>query len=62
MFSLAGLSFGSALGFAGAFGGFQAFVLVLLLGVVGLLAGRALTGELDLGELLGTVVTRRKSP
>ncbi|MDL4818549.1 hypothetical protein [Actinomadura opuntiae] len=53
-----GLAFGAALGFAGAFGGFGAFVIVLVLGVVGFLAGRALTGELDLGELLG----RRRRP
>ena len=47
-----GLAFGVALGFAGAFGGFTAFVIVLVLGVIGFLAGRALTGELDLGELV----------
>ena len=41
-----GLAFGTALGFAGAFGGFTAFLIVLVLGVVGFLAGRALTGEL----------------
>ncbi len=40
-------------GVRGAFGGFTAFVIVLVLGVVGFLAGRALTGELDLTELLG---------
>jgi hypothetical protein len=48
-----GLAFGTALGFAGAFGGFTVFVIVLVLGVIGLLVGRALTGELDLSELLG---------
>lgn len=48
-----GLAFGTALGFAGAFGGVGAFLIVLVLGVVGLLAGRALMGDLDLGELLG---------
>ena len=48
-----GLAFGTALGFAGAFGGFTAFLIVLVLGVVGFLAGRALTGELDLTELFG---------
>jgi hypothetical protein len=48
-----GLAFGTALGFAGAFGGFPGFVIVLVLGMVGFLAGRALAGELDLGELLG---------
>lgn len=48
-----GLAFGIALGFAGAFGGLAGFVIVLVLGVVGFLAGRVLTGELDLSELLG---------
>jgi hypothetical protein len=48
-----GLAFGTALGFAGAFGGIGAFVLVLVLGLVGFLAGRALVGELQLGELFG---------
>jgi len=46
-----GLAFGIALGFAGAFGGGGAFVIVLVLGVVGYLAGRALAGELDLSAL-----------
>lgn len=55
---LGGLAFGTALGFAGAFGGFDAFVIVLVLGVVGFLAGRALIGELDIGGSLGT---RRRS-
>lgn len=51
--SAIGLAFGIALGFAGAFGGFTAFLIVLVLGAIGFLAGRALTGELDLGDLLG---------
>ncbi len=51
---IVGLAFGTALGFAGAFGGFGAFVIVLVFGTVGFLAGRALTGELDLGQLLGS--------
>ncbi|NMO91356.1 DUF2273 domain-containing protein [Actinomycetospora sp. TBRC 11914] len=46
-----GLAFGVALGFAAAFGGANAFVLVLVLGVVGLLVGRFLDGRLDLTEL-----------
>lgn len=49
-----GLVFGAALGFAGAFGGFTAFLIVLVLGVVGLLAGRAAVGDLDLSGVLGT--------
>ncbi|MEV5703598.1 hypothetical protein [Actinoallomurus sp. NPDC052274] len=48
-----GLGFGIALGFAGAFGGVSAFLIVLVLGVVGLLTGRALVGDLNLRELLG---------
>jgi len=48
------LVFGIALGFAGAFGSWVAFVIVLVLGVVGYLAGRALSGELDLSSLFVT--------
>lgn len=54
-----GLSFGTALGFAAFFGGGGAFLLVLLLGVIGYLTGRALVGELDLGALVGS--GRRRS-
>ncbi|GAA3219072.1 hypothetical protein GCM10017691_02240 [Pseudonocardia petroleophila] len=46
-----GLIVGLVLGIAGAFGGFSAFVVVLLLGAVGLLVGRYLDGQLDLSEL-----------
>lgn len=48
-----GLACGMALGFAGAFGGFGAFIVVLVLGVVGLLTGWGLRGDLDVNELLG---------
>jgi hypothetical protein len=48
-----GLAFGTALGFAAFFGGGGAFLLVLLLGVLGYLGGRALVGELDLSALVG---------
>jgi hypothetical protein len=48
-----GLAFGTALGFAGAFGGFTALLIVLVLGVIGLLVGRALIGDLDLSGVLG---------
>jgi len=47
------------LGFAGAFGGWSAFVIVLVLGLVGYITGRALTGELDLSQLF---VTRERRP
>ncbi|MGW2940197.1 hypothetical protein ACWDA7_53250, partial [Streptomyces sp. NPDC001156] len=43
-----GLAAGMALGFAAYFGGFWAFLLVLVLGAVGLTAGLALQGDLDL--------------
>jgi hypothetical protein len=49
-----GLGFGVALGFAGAFGGWSAFVIVLVLGLVGYFAGRALVGELDLNSMFAT--------
>lgn len=49
-----GMVFGIALGFAGAFGGWAAFVIVLVLGLVGYFAGRALVGELDLSSLFAT--------
>ncbi|WP_433334035.1 hypothetical protein [Spirillospora sp. CA-294931] len=54
VWSMTGLAFGTALGFAGAFGGFGAFVLVLLVGVLGFLAGRVVEGELDLGEVFAS--------
>lgn len=50
---MVGLAYGTALGFAGGFGGLGAFLLVLVLGLVGYLAGRALTGEVDVGALVG---------
>ena len=49
-----GLIAGLALGFAAAFGGFGAFVIVLLVGTVGLLVGRFLDGQLDLSALSGS--------
>jgi nitrate/nitrite transporter NarK len=48
-----GLLTGVALGFAAAFGGFGAFLIVLVLGALGLLAGRVLDGKLDLSALSG---------
>lgn len=49
----AGLLAGLILGATGALGGFGAFAIALLLGLVGLLAGRVLDGHLDVDELLG---------
>ncbi|HYQ67349.1 hypothetical protein [Actinophytocola sp.] len=48
-----GLSTGLALGFAGAFGGFGAFLIVLVLGALGLVVGRVLDGKLDVSQLTG---------
>ncbi|MGE7059836.1 hypothetical protein ACQKHW_11700 [Staphylococcus hominis] len=48
-----GLLTGLALGLAAAFGGFSAFLLVLVLGGLGLVVGRVAEGKLDLGQLLG---------
>lgn len=48
-----GLLAGLLLGIAGATGGFLAFVVTLVLGAIGLLAGRVLDGDLDLGAVLG---------
>ncbi|MEW2087303.1 hypothetical protein [Streptomyces sp. NPDC005283] len=45
-----GLLTGLVLGLAAAFGGFYAFLIVLVLGTVGLLAGRYLDGKLDLAQ------------
>ncbi|MFF3323569.1 hypothetical protein [Streptomyces sp. NPDC002889] len=48
--AVVGLIAGMALGFAGYFGGFGAFLVVLALGVVGLVAGRLMEGDLELGD------------
>jgi hypothetical protein len=48
-----GLLTGLALGFAGAFGGFGAFLIVLVMTALGLLIGRVLDGKLDLSQLTG---------
>ncbi|MFE0632666.1 hypothetical protein ACFW3D_37650 [Streptomyces sp. NPDC058864] len=48
-----GLAAGMALGFAGYFGGFWAFLLVAALGAIGLVAGLVLQGDAD-------VFTRRR--
>ncbi|MER5354371.1 hypothetical protein ABT093_29085 [Kitasatospora sp. NPDC002551] len=49
--AIVGLVVGMALGFAGYFGGFAAFLLVAALGVVGFVVGRLLEGDLEPGEL-----------
>jgi len=54
-----GLLTGVALGFAGAFGGFGAFLTVLVMAVIGLLVGRVLDGEVDVSDYLGGARSRR---
>ncbi|MFF1359825.1 hypothetical protein [Streptomyces sp. NPDC058297] len=48
--AMVGLVAGMALGFAGYFGGFGAFLLVAALGAVGFVAGRFVDGDLELGH------------
>jgi hypothetical protein len=48
-----GLFAGMILGAAGAFGGFDAFLVVLVLGALGLVVGRVLDGQLDINAMLG---------
>ncbi len=51
--STIGLLAGLLLGVAAAVGGFWGFLIALVLGVVGYLAGAQYDGEVDLGQLLG---------
>ncbi|MFJ9418566.1 MULTISPECIES: hypothetical protein [unclassified Streptomyces] len=48
--AVVGLLTGMALGFAGYFGGFGAFVLVAALGAIGFVAGKFLDGDLEPGD------------
>ncbi|MEW2513187.1 hypothetical protein [Streptomyces sp. NPDC046870] len=57
--AVAGMIAGMALGFAGYFGGFGAFLLVAALGAVGFLAGRLADGDLELGDVFRTRDERR---
>ena len=50
--SVVGLAAGMTLGFAAYFGDFWAFLLVLVLGVVGLVVGRVMEGDLELGDFI----------
>ncbi|MFF8904514.1 hypothetical protein [Streptomyces olivaceoviridis] len=52
--AVVGMIAGMALGFAGYFGGFGAFLLVAALGAVGFLAGRFADGDLELGDVFRT--------
>lgn len=50
--SLVGLLVGLVLGLAAAFGGFYAFLLVTVLGALGLLVGQVVEGRIDLSAYL----------
>ncbi|ATL26770.1 hypothetical protein [Streptomyces formicae] len=55
-----GMVAGMALGFAGYFGGFGAFLLVSALGAIGFVAGRFLEGDLEPGEFFRARGDRRR--
>ncbi|MFI0966692.1 hypothetical protein ACH4S8_35735 [Streptomyces sp. NPDC021080] len=55
-----GMIAGMALGFAGYFGGFGAFLLVAALGAVGFVAGRFLEGDMDIGDFFRARDDRRR--
>ena len=57
MWPVVGLSYGTVLGLAAAFGGVTAFALGLNRGLAGVVAGRAVEGEID----LTTVFARRST-
>lgn len=48
-----GLLAGLILGTAAAIGGFVGFLIALAVGAIGLIVGRVLDGELEIGELFG---------
>ncbi|MET9041453.1 hypothetical protein ABZX34_00885 [Streptomyces sp. NPDC004362] len=55
-----GMITGMALGFAGYFGGFGAFLLVAALGAVGFVVGRFLEGDLDVDDFFRTREDRER--
>ncbi|MFY4718149.1 hypothetical protein [Streptomyces sp. LaBMicrA B280] len=57
--AMVGMIAGMALGFAGYFGGFGAFLLVAALGAVGFVVGRLAEGDLDLGDFFRSRDRRR---
>ncbi|MET8610641.1 MULTISPECIES: hypothetical protein [Streptomyces] len=57
--AVVGLIAGMALGFAGFYGGFGAFLLVAALGAVGFVVGRFADGDLDPGDFFRTRDERR---
>ncbi|MET9084726.1 hypothetical protein ACIPX0_07745 [Streptomyces sp. NPDC090075] len=57
--AVVGMIAGMALGFAGYFGGFGAFLLVAALGAVGFVVGRFAEGDIELGDFFRTRDDRR---
>ncbi|MEV0973132.1 hypothetical protein [Microtetraspora glauca] len=51
VWSVIGLAFGTVLGIVGAFGGLNAFLIVLVLGVVGFFVGLVLEGGVQMPTL-----------
>ncbi|MCQ4083391.1 hypothetical protein NGB36_22995 [Streptomyces sp. RB6PN25] len=58
--AVVGVIVGMALGFAGYFGGFEAFLLVAALGAVGFVVGRFLEGDLEPGDFFRTRAVRTR--
>ncbi|GAA3179657.1 hypothetical protein GCM10010451_30950 [Streptomyces virens] len=58
--AVVGMIAGMALGFAGYFGGFGAFLLVAALGAVGFVVGLFLQGDLELGDFFRARDERRR--
>lgn len=57
--AVVGMIAGMALGFAGYFGGFAAFLLVAALGAIGFVVGRFAEGDLEVGDFFRTRGDRR---
>lgn len=58
--AVVGMIAGMALGFAGYFGGFGAFLLVAALGAIGFVVGRLLEGDMELGDFFRARDDRRR--
>ncbi|MEZ3180582.1 hypothetical protein KYY02_18375 [Streptomyces pimonensis] len=58
--AVVGMIAGMALGFAGYFGGFGAFLLVAALGAVGFVVGRFIEGDLEPGDFFRPRDERRR--
>ncbi|MER6628701.1 hypothetical protein ABT301_10720 [Streptomyces sp. NPDC000987] len=58
--AVVGMIAGMALGFAGYFGGFGAFLLVAAMGAVGFVVGRFLEGDLEVGDFFRSRDDRRR--